>query len=132
MQDLTTMRTKHSTVITAVLMAFGISGCIALSGRQGNTNTTLVRAIELHGGKIEYHHGIGSEDSRVKAISLPAASLKKIDPMAFHVFSRLCVLHITDIPAGTSGETYETACCVNGEAELTKLVAEYRKAGLMP
>jgi hypothetical protein len=94
-------------------------------------NTTLVRAIELHGGKFEYHRGIGVQNEHVKAISLPAAALQKIDPVTFHVFPRLQILHLTDIPTGAAGETYETACCVNGKEELTKLAAEYRKAGLM-
>ena len=112
-------------------MAFCVIGCVLQKTMRGEPESKLVMAIQQHGGKIEYYPGIGNKNTRVKAISIPASTLEKIDPISFQVFPRLSVLHLTDIPAGNSGTTYETACLVNGKDELTKLVEGYRKAGLL-
>lgn len=127
----TAVRTKIVATITMTFMVLCITGCIVLTAMRGEPDTKLVTAIQLHGGKIVYYREIGNKNTQVKAISTPASALEKIDPMTFQVFPHLRVLHLTDIPAGAAGETYETACCVNGKDELTKLVAEYRKAGLL-
>ena len=127
----TPVRANLAPVLTGIVAAICITGCVAFQRIRREPNATLLSAIKLHGGQIEYHRGFGFQSAHVKAISLPAAALKEIDPVAFHVFPRLRVLHLTQIPAGNSGETYETACCVNGKQELTALVTEYRKAGLM-
>ena len=127
----TAVRIKTVATITIIFMAFCVTGCVVLTAMRGEPDTKLVMAIQQHGGKIEYYRGFGNKNTQVKAISIPASALEKIDPITFQVFPRLRVLHLTDIPAGTAGETYETACCVNGKDELTKLVVEYRKAGLL-
>ncbi len=125
------VRARIATINALAIMALCITGCVVFSGMRSEPGTELVSAIQLHGGRIEYHDGIGSMNSRVKAISIPAPALETIDPLSFEIFPRLRVLHLTGIPAGTEGERYETACCVNGREELIKLVAEYRKAGLV-
>ena len=118
-------------IVALTYVAICLGGCVLLTDIRREPNGTLVEAIAQHGGRIEYHRGVGSKSGQVKAISLPASALQDIDPVAFHVFQDLRVLHLTEIPRGASGKTYETACCVNGKAELSKLTEEYRKAGLM-
>ena len=118
-------------VAIGIYVTFCLAGCVSLSDMRREPNATLVETIAQHGGRIEYHPELGSNSRQVKASSLPASALKDIDPVAFHVFRDLRVLHVTEIPSGASGNTYETACCVNGKAELLKLTEEYRKAGLM-
>lgn len=131
MNPATSVMVNRGYFFALICVVFCLASCVSSSVMRREPNATLVETIEQHGGRIEYHRGLGSQSGQVKAISLPATALREIDPVALHVFPGLRVLHLREIPCGASGDTYETACCVNGKAELAKLAGEYRKAGLM-
>ncbi|WP_146602050.1 hypothetical protein [Novipirellula aureliae] len=131
MNPTVSVMTNRGVIVVVSCIAFCLAGCVSLRNAQREPNATLVETIARHGGKIEYHRGLGPKSGHVKAISLPASALQNVDPVTFDVFQYLRVLHLKEIPSGASGNTYETACCVNGKAELLKLTEEYRKAGLM-
>jgi hypothetical protein len=101
----TEIRIKIVATITMTFMVLCITGCIVLTAMRGEPDTKLVTAIQMHGGKIVYYREIGNKNTQVKAISIPASALEKIDPMTFQVFPGLRVLHLTDMPAGAAGET---------------------------
>lgn len=90
---------------------------IAADGQCGKINFSWNKYGGREAWKLACHARDHETNNReeVLAISLPASALQNVAPVAFHGFEHLRVFHVTEMPTGTPGKTYETACCVNGE-----------------